>query len=208
MRRPPPNRSPTSPDEVVEMFLHAYRVGAFPMADIPEPPRRDDSFAAARTIRWYSPDPRAIVELSDGGLHIGLHIGRTIARDLRRARFALTSDRAFERVIRACTMMRRMSRWRCGMELNDRIWPEDGQREETSGIAGAASGGGDMGGVKRVPDAVDVARRNNELLKTLRQWRAEDAAMTPKEQEEARQSWEALKAGLNENNSSGRRVFP
>ncbi len=80
------------------MFLHAYRVGAFPMADIPEPARRDGTFAAARTIRWYSPDPRAVIELSGGGLHIG----RTVARDIRRARFTLTSDRAFERVIRAC----------------------------------------------------------------------------------------------------------
>ena len=98
MRRPAPNRSPTSPDEVVEMFLHAYRVGAFPMADIPEPARRDGTFPAARTIRWYSPDPRAIIELSGGGLHIG----RTVARDIRRGRFTLTSDRAFERVIRSC----------------------------------------------------------------------------------------------------------
>lgn len=98
MRRPPPNRSPTSPDEVVEMFLHAYRVGAFPMADIPEQRRRDGTFRAAPTIRWYSPDPRAIVELSDGGMHIG----RTVARQIRGGRFMLTSDRAFERVIRAC----------------------------------------------------------------------------------------------------------
>lgn len=78
--------------------MHAYRVGAFPMADIPQRPKRDGTARAARTIKWYSPDPRAIVELSDAGLHIG----RTVARDVRRGRFALTSDRAFADVIRAC----------------------------------------------------------------------------------------------------------
>ncbi len=80
------------------MFLHAYRVGAFPMADIPQRPKRDGGVRAARSVRWYSPDPRAIIELGDGGLHIG----RTVARQVRSGRFTLTSDRAFERVIRAC----------------------------------------------------------------------------------------------------------
>ena len=78
------------------MFLHAYSVGAFPMADSPAPRARRG--ASERRIRWYSPDPRAIIELADGGLHVG----RTIARHVRGRRFMLTSDRAFERVIRAC----------------------------------------------------------------------------------------------------------
>lgn len=80
------------------MFLHAYRVGAFPMADIPQRPKRDGGVRSARSVRWYSPDPRAIIELGEGGLHIG----RTIARQVRSRRFTLTSDCAFERVIRDC----------------------------------------------------------------------------------------------------------
>jgi leucyl/phenylalanyl-tRNA---protein transferase len=97
MRRASPH-SPTPPDDIVELFLSAYRVGAFPMADVPARPRRDGRMRVARMIRWYSPDPRSIIELGDGGLHIG----RTVARTIKRRPFTLTSDRAFERVIRAC----------------------------------------------------------------------------------------------------------
>jgi leucyl/phenylalanyl-tRNA--protein transferase len=74
--------------------MSAYRAGAFPMADAPT--GRD--VGGGSMIRWYSPDPRAIIELGEGGLHVG----RTVARTVRGGKFTLTSDRAFERVIRAC----------------------------------------------------------------------------------------------------------
>ncbi len=80
------------------MFVSAYRAGAFPMADPPAVRGRDSKNGAGGMIRWYTPDPRAIIELGDGGLHVG----RTVGRAVRRGAFTLTSDRAFERVIRAC----------------------------------------------------------------------------------------------------------
>ncbi len=101
MRRPQPPKSVHSPDEIVEMFLSAYRQGVFPMADLPQHEgagRRSGAIPTARTISWYDPDPRAVLELSEGGLHVG----RTVSRLVARKPFTVTSDRAFERVIRGC----------------------------------------------------------------------------------------------------------
>lgn len=92
MRRPP------SQQEVIDGFLAAYRQGAFPMAEPATPGalRRDPN--AEGPIRWYAPDPRAILPLTDGGLHVP----RSLQRTLRKRPFVLTSDRCFGRVIRAC----------------------------------------------------------------------------------------------------------
>jgi leucyl/phenylalanyl-tRNA---protein transferase len=62
----------------------AYRIGLFPW---PHP---------AEELLWFSPDPRAVIELD------GLHISRRLARTIRTAGFRVTLDAAFERVIRAC----------------------------------------------------------------------------------------------------------
>jgi leucyl/phenylalanyl-tRNA--protein transferase len=91
-------RRPESPSEIVEMFLWAYRQGAFPMADLPEGPTAGEAIPVAASIQWYQPDPRAILPLGDGGLHVP----RTVGRLVRRRPFELTSDRAFEQVIRGC----------------------------------------------------------------------------------------------------------
>lgn len=103
-----PAQHPPTEREVVAFFLNAYRHGAFPMAE-PERPRigaRRRGPARPRRIDWYVPDPRAIIELhapprapQDLG---GFHIPRSLARLLRRGPFIVTSDRAFEPVIRAC----------------------------------------------------------------------------------------------------------
>lgn len=103
-----PAQHPPTEREVVAFFLNAYRHGAFPMAE-PERPRsgiRRRGPARPRRIDWYVPDPRAIIELhapprapQDLG---GFHIPRSLARLLRRNPFVITSDRAFEAVIRAC----------------------------------------------------------------------------------------------------------
>ena len=58
--------------------------------------RRDRN--AEGRIRWYSPDPRSILPLHDGGLHVP----RSLRRTLRKSPFMLTCDGAFEQVIRAC----------------------------------------------------------------------------------------------------------
>jgi leucyl/phenylalanyl-tRNA--protein transferase len=69
-----------------EILLAAYAQGIFPMAE-----RRDDP-----TLFWVSPDRRGIIPLDD------FHIPRRLARTVRSARFAVTSDTAFPDVIRAC----------------------------------------------------------------------------------------------------------
>lgn len=113
MRRP-------SEDEIVAAVLGAYRAGAFPMADLPpSPPRRraftdprrasratasadaaveDAPLPVAESLSWYSPDPRALLPLEEGGLHVPSGVARTI----RKAGFRITSDAAFERVMRGC----------------------------------------------------------------------------------------------------------
>ena len=66
------------------LLLEAYRLGIFPMAD-------EDG-----QIRWFSPDPRAIIELDR------FHVPRTLRQVYRQGRFDVRVDTAFERVIRAC----------------------------------------------------------------------------------------------------------
>jgi leucyl/phenylalanyl-tRNA--protein transferase len=65
-------------------LVHAYRSGVFPW------------FGEGDPILWWSPDPRAIVELD------GLHVSRRLARTMRCEKFHLTIDRAFGKVIRGC----------------------------------------------------------------------------------------------------------
>lgn len=76
-----------------ETLVAAYRQGIFPMADS----------ATARTVQWYAPDPRAILPLET--FHVPKNVGKTV----RQRRFEVTTDRAFERVIRACA--ERESTW-------------------------------------------------------------------------------------------------
>lgn len=68
-----------------DILLEAYGAGLFPMAD-----------PATGSISWYSPDPRAILELAD------LKISRSLARVLKQGRYSVTVDAAFERVMRSC----------------------------------------------------------------------------------------------------------
>jgi leucyl/phenylalanyl-tRNA--protein transferase len=65
-------------------LLEAYRRGIFPFFDETSP------------ILWWSPDPRAIIELD------GLHVSRRLARTLRSGRFTVTVNQAFEAVIHGC----------------------------------------------------------------------------------------------------------
>ena len=74
----------------VEALLGAYGSGFFPMGD-----NRDGS----APIRWYNPDPRAILPLTQAQ---GLHLPRRLLDKVRSAVFRVTSDAAFEAVIRAC----------------------------------------------------------------------------------------------------------
>jgi leucyl/phenylalanyl-tRNA--protein transferase len=65
-------------------LLDAYRHGVFPWYDQTTP------------ICWWSPDPRAIIELD------GLHVSRRLVRTLRSGRFTFTVNQAFGEVIRGC----------------------------------------------------------------------------------------------------------
>lgn len=63
-------------------LLLAYRSGIFPWTDDP--------------ITWWSPDPRAVLELD------GLHVPRSLVKTLRRGVFTVTVDRAFRAVMEGC----------------------------------------------------------------------------------------------------------
>ena len=78
--------APTRPPIPVETLLLAYRSGIFPMAD-----RRDDP-----EVFWVEPRERAIIPLE------GLHLSKSLKKVIRADRFAVTVDRGFEQVIRAC----------------------------------------------------------------------------------------------------------
>ena len=62
----------------------AYRSGVFPWFGPDDP------------ILWWSPDPRAIIELN------GLHISHRLSRTIRSGKFHVTVDQAFPAVLRGC----------------------------------------------------------------------------------------------------------
>jgi leucyl/phenylalanyl-tRNA--protein transferase len=63
-------------------LLLAYRSGIFPWTVHP--------------ITWWSPDPRAIIDLAQ------FHVPRRLAKFMRQNPFEITCDRAFRRVMEAC----------------------------------------------------------------------------------------------------------
>ncbi|MEC9348481.1 MAG: leucyl/phenylalanyl-tRNA--protein transferase [Planctomycetota bacterium] len=69
----------------VENVLEGYSQGIFPMGD-----DEDD------LIYWFSPDPRAILPLSE------FHISRSLRRSIRRGGFEVTANRAFADVMVGC----------------------------------------------------------------------------------------------------------
>ncbi len=73
-------------------LLDAYSQGIFPM------PLELDG-----PVAWWSPDPRAIIELDE------LVVSRSLRRSVRR--YETTIDRAFEEVIRECANPRRPNGW-------------------------------------------------------------------------------------------------
>jgi leucyl/phenylalanyl-tRNA--protein transferase len=80
-------------EAVVPALLSAYRQGIFPMAE-----------PSSGRIRFYTADPRGVMPIAP---EHGFHVPRSVERDLKRRRFILTADLAFERVMRACAPPRR-----------------------------------------------------------------------------------------------------
>ena len=77
---------------VPEMLLLGYRNGYFPMAE-----------SDTAEIFWHRPDPRAVIPLEHA------HISSSTLKDVRKGRFRVTVDTAFEQTIRACAQ--RESSW-------------------------------------------------------------------------------------------------
>ena len=76
-----------------ETLLRAYADGVFPW------------FSEGDPILWWSPDPRAVIELD------GLHVSRRLARTIRSGRFRVTVNRCFAQVMRACGENREEGTW-------------------------------------------------------------------------------------------------
>nr|WP_305800157.1 leucyl/phenylalanyl-tRNA--protein transferase [Thiolapillus sp.] len=72
-----------------ERIVQAYRQGIFPWYGDDQP------------ILWWSPDPRMVLFPDD------LHVSRSLAKELRRGRFQVTFDLAFDQVIESCAQPRK-----------------------------------------------------------------------------------------------------
>lgn len=68
-----------------DLLLAAYAAGYFPMAD-----------SGDGQVRWYSPDPRAIIPLES------FRISRSLRQTLRKNKFEICFNQSFEGVIRCC----------------------------------------------------------------------------------------------------------
>jgi leucyl/phenylalanyl-tRNA--protein transferase len=66
------------------LLERAYAFGCFPMPD------------EKGRIRWYQPDPRAILPLD------GFHVSRSLKRRLRKGGYSVTYNKDFEAVMRGC----------------------------------------------------------------------------------------------------------
>lgn len=121
-----------------------YQAGAFLMAE----PRGLRGFGPAQ---WFEADPRAILPLSEGD---GLHLPRRLARTVRQGRLKITSDRAFDAVLRACADPARPGRWiseeiidifallhRAGWAHSVEAWTRDAEPRLVGGLYGLAIGG-------------------------------------------------------------------
>jgi leucyl/phenylalanyl-tRNA--protein transferase len=75
------------------LLVRAYREGIFPMA------------LEEGEIGWFSPDPRGVLPLHD------FHVPDRLARVIRKGTFAITVDRDFEGVMRACAADRSEGTW-------------------------------------------------------------------------------------------------
>lgn len=117
------------------ILVHAYAQGIFPMAD------------ERGKIRWYAPDPRAILEYHN------FHISRSLRATIHKRCYEIRMDTAFEQVMRFCAA--REETWineefiktythlhRMGVGHSVEAW-HDGQL--VGGLYGIALGGAFMG---------------------------------------------------------------
>ena len=116
-----------------EVVYDAYRHGVFPWYDAGQP------------VQWWCPDPRAILPMG------ALHVSRRLERTIRQARFRVTLNDCFERVMRTCGDLRGPPGWiheemvACYVALHGQghahsleVWHE---RALVAGIYGVSIGG-------------------------------------------------------------------
>ena len=73
-------------DLTPEILLHGYSIGIFPMAEHCDDPE----------IFWVDPRRRGVFPLD------GFHISRSLSRAMRRTRFTITTNTAFNDVVAGC----------------------------------------------------------------------------------------------------------
>ncbi len=141
-----PGTASARDDELTpELVVRAYCMGAFPMADGRDGP-----------VGWYSPDPRAVIPLSEDGFKVP----RSLRRRVRSGAYRVTMDRAFERVIRACAEPRpsQADTWineevvevysqlhHAGLAHSVEAWSVDDETELVGGLYGVALNGAYFG---------------------------------------------------------------
>jgi leucyl/phenylalanyl-tRNA---protein transferase len=140
-------------------LLRAYADGVFPWFNEDDP------------ILWWSPDPRAVIELHShpDTPHGGLHVSRRLARTIRSGKFRVTFNRCFEAVMIACGENRDGGTWvtpemlaayvemhRLGHAHSVETWLGD---EPAGGVYGLAIGGlfAAESMFYRIPDGSKVA---------------------------------------------------
>jgi len=84
-------------------LLRAYSDGVFPWFNDGDP------------ILWWSPDPRALIELqstdTEESGYGGLHVSHRLARTIRSGKFRVTINQCFTRVMRSCGENRDGGTW-------------------------------------------------------------------------------------------------
>jgi leucyl/phenylalanyl-tRNA--protein transferase len=81
-----------SADLSAARLLEAYRKGIFPW------------YTEAQPVLWWSPDPRMVLPLDE--MRVSRSLARTLRRARRDARWRITLDACFERVMRECALPR------------------------------------------------------------------------------------------------------
>lgn len=159
LRFPPPSRAgadgllAVGGDLSTERLLLAYRQGIFPWPIHP------------RVLTWFSPDPRAVLELD------GLHISKSLAKRMRRQDYEVRVNSAFDQVVRACAERteRRTSTWiipemlsaygrlhTLGHAHSVEVWMEEGLMGGLYGVSiGGLFAGESM--FSRAPDTSKIA---------------------------------------------------
>jgi leucyl/phenylalanyl-tRNA--protein transferase len=120
-------------DLQADRLCKMYRAGVFPWYEEGSP------------ILWWSPDPRAILELEE------LHVSRRLQRTIRSQRFRTSFNQEFRSVIRACADIRDGETWitrdmveaytqlhRQGVAHSVEVWQED---QLVGGLYGVQQGG-------------------------------------------------------------------